>query len=174
MPLVPCNRSAHRVAALVSSSSRTCSTSMDGGGTDSSPFHVGMWRLRSCTWLLQLRCLLQRAPLAPECSTECRQPVAARRSRAIDIDYLFFMCSRREPQALEVGSCSALVTTGCHRRPVGTSDDLGRLAGAIGDVCMCRECVGQVCPFTMKRMSNKSFFLLNISSLSTDANRHGR
>ena len=93
------------------------------------------WRLRSCTWLLQLRCLLQRAPLAPEYSTECRQPVAARRSRAIDIDYLFFMCCdgnrRRWKLAPAQLSCRPDVIAG-QLGPVTTwADWLARLATSV-------------------------------------------
>ena len=69
------------------------------------------WMAASDACLLQLRCLLQHAPPASACSTECCRLSAARRSRALDITHMFFMRIDGNRRRAEHAFCSASMSS---------------------------------------------------------------
>ena len=79
-------------------------------------------------------------PAASVCSAERRRPSAARRSRKVDIVHIFLHRIDGNRSGWKEASCSAQASSGCNRRPHGTSGDPGGPRGATS-VCGERCCV---------------------------------
>ena len=95
---------------------------------------------RSSPWFQQLPGSLLHGPAASVCSAERRRPSAARRSRTVDIVHIFLHRIDGNRSGWKEASCSAQASSGCNRRPHGTSGDPGGPRGATS-VCGERCCV---------------------------------
>ena len=106
---------------------------------------------RSSPWFQQLPGSLLHGPAASVCSAERRRPSAARRSRTVDIVHIFLHRIDGNRSGWKEASCSAQASSGCNRRPHGTSGDPGGPRGATS-VCGGRCCVRvPVCLFSLYR-----------------------
>mgnify|MGYP003314732867 CR=1 FL=1 len=100
---------------------------------------------RSSPWFQQLPGSLLHGPAASVCSAERRRPSAARRSRTVDIVHFFLHRIDGNRSGWKEASCSAQASSGCNRRPHGTSGDPGGPRGATsvvrGTMCVRVPCV---------------------------------
>ena len=100
---------------------------------------------RSSPWFQQLPGSLLHGPAASVCSAERRRPSAARRSRTVDIVHFFLHRIDGNRSGWKEASCSAQASSGCNRRPHGTTVVI-RADLVVPPVSFVGACVCLYCP----------------------------